>query len=79
MPISRGAKVAYNYQGEVRLGYVKEVKPAPRNGLKVNRWTGKPFVSIHIDNIPTDAKQRLIVSKVSKPENLVVIEKGLDF
>jgi hypothetical protein len=72
-PITNGAKVAYNFQGEVRLGTVLEIKNVTKNGKKVNEWSHEPYVSILIDMLvvgPEHARR----SKVANRKNLVVIK-----
>ena len=66
--ISEGRRVAYNYQGEVRIGYVVGVTNTKRNGKLVNTWTKEPYLVISVRQ-PNGS-----VSKVANRKNLVVID-----
>lgn len=72
-PIVKGVKVAYNCSGTVRLGYVKDVKTAPRRGKTIDPWTNKPYVVVHVDMIVTIKERPNVSSKVTNPMNLVVV------
>lgn len=66
--ISIGRRVAYNYQGEVRIGHVTAIVNIKRGGNLINEWTKEPYICIHV--MQSNKK----ISKVSKPKNLVVID-----
>lgn len=66
--ISHGRRVAYNYQGEVRIGHVVGVENTKRNGKLVNTRTKEPHLVISIRQACGT------VSKVSNRKNLVVID-----
>jgi len=66
--ISNGRRVAFNYQGEVRIGYVVGVENVKRNGKLVNTWTKEPYLTISVRGVCGE------ISKVSNRKNLVVID-----
>ena len=66
--ISEGRRVAYNYQGEVRIGYVVGVTNTKRNGKLINTWTKEPYLVISVRQTCGS------VSKVTNRKNLVVID-----
>lgn len=59
--------VAYNYQGQVRLGVVQEVKCAKRYGRDKD-YSGNPYVCIKVKQQGTEE-----ISKVTSGNNLVVL------
>jgi hypothetical protein len=64
-----GRRVAYNYQGEARIGYVVGVENVKRGGKLVNYWTKEPYLVISVKE--TEGGK---ISKVSNRKNLVVID-----
>lgn len=66
--IEVGKNVAYNYQGEVRMGTVVDIVKVKRHG-KAKDWSGEPYINILVEELTSKD-----ISKVSSRKNLVVIE-----
>ena len=61
--VKEGMKCAYNYQGQVRLGRITEIKIVPnRNPARMDRLT-----------ICVKEEMTQNISKVSHPKNLVIL------
>jgi hypothetical protein len=62
-----GARVAFNYSGNVRLGKLLTVKPVKHYG-KAHNYTGEPFLKFEVEHQGTN-----MTSTITSRHNLVVI------